>query len=651
MYKKYFKRLFDIIMSAAALILLCPVMLILALFVKIKLGSPVIFKQQRTGKNEKIFTILKFRTMTGECDNNGELLPDELRLTKFGRFLRSTSLDELPELINIIKGDMSLVGPRPLPKNYLPFYSETEKLRHTIRPGLTGLAQICGRNYITWEKKFETDLRYIREYNFIYDLKILLKTLIVVIKRKNIETASFIYHDGIVYRPLNIERAEKSNLNNSALKKERKNALIFSGGSYPAAQIYFCLKHSLLFKPFLASSYDDHSGFICREAENNLPYVYEDCFVEKINEFISRKKIEFIIPTHDTIALVLMQNQEKINAKIVCSPLPTTFICRYKSKTYEILKDFDFVPEVYLPNDLYGKNIYPVFAKDDEGQGGRETYLIKNDVELSEVLRKNLNFVLCEYLPGQEITVDCFTDRHGDLLFIQPRTRSRLLNGISARSQTVLLTDEIKNIILNISQKITFRGYWFAQLKQNISGKYKLMEISTRFSGTFGVSKSLDVNFPLLALCDFSEIDIEITPNKYNVTADKSYIDRYKINIFYERVYIDFDDTLVFGKKIYNSQMMMFVYQCINKGVELVLITKHENNIKNTMKNIKLNADLFSEIIEVPVDEYKYIYMNNNKPSIFIDNSYTERKLVKKYLNMPAFDVSNIDCLIDWRDD
>ena len=187
MYAKYFKRMLDFILSLIALIILSPILLIVAILVRIKLGSPIIFKQQRPGKNEKIFTLYKFRTMTDKKDENGNLLPDSERLTKFGKLLRSTSLDELPELINILKGDMAIVGPRPLLVKYLPYYTEKEKHRHDVRPGLTGLAQICGRNNLDWNERFEMDLKYVNSVSFKEDLIIIFKTISSVLKHNDIE--------------------------------------------------------------------------------------------------------------------------------------------------------------------------------------------------------------------------------------------------------------------------------------------------------------------------------------------------------------------------------------------------------------------------------------------------------------------------------
>ena len=190
MYKKYIKRILDIIISLCGIILLSPVYLVLAILVRQKLGSPVLFKQERPGKDEKIFKLYKFRSMTDEKDASGNLLPDEERLPAFGKTLRSTSLDELPELFNILKGDMSIIGPRPLLVRYLPRYNDFQKHRHDVRPGLTGLAQTHGRNAITWEKKFEYDVEYVNNLSFALDMKIFFATVRAVLKREGINSGT-----------------------------------------------------------------------------------------------------------------------------------------------------------------------------------------------------------------------------------------------------------------------------------------------------------------------------------------------------------------------------------------------------------------------------------------------------------------------------
>lgn len=187
-YRKYFKRPLDFTLAIIGLIVLSPLFIIIAILVKMTLGSPVIFKQERPGKNGKIFTLYKFRTMTDRRDDKGELLPDSERLTRFGKFLRSTSLDELPELYNILKGDMSIVGPRPLLVEYLPLYNEFQRRRHEVRPGLTGLSQVSGRNLINWEQRFKLDVEYVDNISFFGDCKIIFITIKKVFAREGINS-------------------------------------------------------------------------------------------------------------------------------------------------------------------------------------------------------------------------------------------------------------------------------------------------------------------------------------------------------------------------------------------------------------------------------------------------------------------------------
>ena len=202
MYERFFKRLFDCLLSGIALIVLSPVILITAILVRIKLGSPVIFKQDRPGKDERFFKLFKFRSMTDERDEKGNLLPDEKRLPRFGRILRTTSLDELPELVNIFKGDMAIVGPRPLLVRYLPFYKPEERVRHSVRPGLTGLAQINGRNNLDWDERIGLDVQYVKKITFLGDLKIIFQTVGKVLKRSDIASG-----EQLIMQDLDKERA------------------------------------------------------------------------------------------------------------------------------------------------------------------------------------------------------------------------------------------------------------------------------------------------------------------------------------------------------------------------------------------------------------------------------------------------------------
>lgn len=211
MYKKWFKRWLDFLLSLCGIVVLSPILVVLAVLVRVKLGSPVLFHQERPGRHEKIFKLYKFRSMTDERDAEGNLLPDEVRLTRFGKLLRSTSLDELPELFNILKGDMSLIGPRPLLVRYLPYYTEEERHRHDVRPGLTGLAQVNGRNALGWEARFRYDLDYVNHISFGLDLKIIGMTVGKVLKRSGtLSGAEQTVADFDVYRRQQAETGDRA---------------------------------------------------------------------------------------------------------------------------------------------------------------------------------------------------------------------------------------------------------------------------------------------------------------------------------------------------------------------------------------------------------------------------------------------------------
>lgn len=212
MYGKVFKRVFDCFLSGIALVVLSPIIIITALLVRIKLGKPVIFRQKRPGKDEKIFELYKFRSMTDARDDAGNLLPDSIRLTAFGRGLRSSSLDELPELVNIFKGDMSIVGPRPLAVQYLPYYNEEERKRHSVLPGLTGLAQVHGRNATTWEERFSYDVKYVQHVTLFEDIRIILETIKVVFDRSGIGERG-------IDSPVDFDKYRKAQIEETGVKK------------------------------------------------------------------------------------------------------------------------------------------------------------------------------------------------------------------------------------------------------------------------------------------------------------------------------------------------------------------------------------------------------------------------------------------------
>ena len=430
-----------------------------------------------------------------------------------------------------------------------------------------------------------------------------------------------------------------------------RNVMIFSGGSYPGIEIYYALKDSVVFHPIMASSYADHSSFVTEDYMENLPFTYEDDFAEKLNKILVEREVEFIIPTHDTIAMVLMENFEKLAATVVCSPRETAELCRFKSKTYEKLEGCSFVPNLYKKGCDVEE--FPLFAKPDDGQGSVGAQMVNDINELEELLDDG-NKVICEYLPGDEYTIDCFTNKNGELIFVNPRKRARIQYGISARAESVENQTPFIKIAEIVNSRIKFRGYWFIQLKEDKNGNLKLLELCTRFSGTFNHSQGYGVNLPLLAVCDFSGMDVSVTKNKYRVTTDKSFVDRYILDYEYDRVYVDYDDTITSKKgNEVNPFVMAYLYQCKNEGKEIILLTRHSVSegsiLSDDMERLGLSSSLFDKIIELTWNDEKVAYIDDKKPSVFIDNSFAERRKVSEKYDIPVFDVTHVACLFDWR--
>ena len=423
------------------------------------------------------------------------------------------------------------------------------------------------------------------------------------------------------------------------------NVAIFPAGSEIAFEINNALKYSKFVNVYGLSSVSDHSEFVYKNYYNKLPYMTEKNFIDKLNKYIKKNNIDFIYPAMDMVQVFLTNNQDKINAKIVTSDLDTVNTCRSKKKTYERLKEEDFIPGVYKTIKEVDK--YPVFIKPTEGQGAHGAQKIESYEELKYVLdHAEEDLVICEYLSGTEYTIDCFTDKNGKLVFSNIRSRDRIRTGISVRSTKQKLSNEVKRIAKTINKYFKFNGAWFFQLKKNSEGKFKLLEVSPRIPGTMGLSRNMGINFPLLTLFNMLNYDIDIIHNDYNIVLDRAFINRYKIDIEYKNIYLDFDDTVTYKGKL-NLDVIKFIYQSLNDNKNIYLLTRHKDDIYKTLKKYKLSEDIFKEIIEVKTTDNSSYIKNND--SIFIDDSFRERKEVRDKLNIPVFDVDMIESLLDWR--
>jgi hypothetical protein len=421
------------------------------------------------------------------------------------------------------------------------------------------------------------------------------------------------------------------------------NVLVFPAGEINAAELHDALSTCVNISLFGASSIEKHGRYIFRNYLSELPLINEPDFLKEFNKVIDENRIDVIFPTHDSVVTFLVDHQSEINAKIIAGDRETSSVCRSKIETINLFSDCSFVPERYLSADRI--NEFPVFIKPDEGQGSVGTKLIKGTDEIRDV---DFNkYLVTEFLPGEEYTVDCLTDKNGDLRLVSPRSRKRLLAGISVSGKTEMVTDEIKSIAEKINSRLRFCGLWYFQIKKNKKGSFKLLEISTRCAGSMCLTRARGVNIPMLSVYIAMGYDIETFTNPYSVEMDRTFIGRYTVNYEYNNVYLDFDDTIIVNKEV-NLNMIRFIYQCRNKQKKTLLLSRHLYDINETLSKYALSELLFDGIIKINEGEEKIDHIIPDK-AIFIDNSYKERLCVYKKYGIPVFDVDGIEFLLDWR--
>ena len=426
----------------------------------------------------------------------------------------------------------------------------------------------------------------------------------------------------------------------------KTNVLVFPCGAENAIVVHNALKYNVNFEVFGASSKDDHGKYVFRNYIGGIPFIGDDNFIDEFNRVLAENRISIVFPSHDTVSLFLAENREKINARIAVPDVETARICRDKSLTYDLFRNYGFCPEIYGWEE---KPPFPVFIKPKFGEGGKRTSVIYSEEELSHYRKEQDDFLLVELLTGEEITVDCFTDRHGKLRFSGPRTRSRVFGGISVNSKTLPLTDEIENIAGAINSELNLRGLWFFQLKKDKTGKYKLLEVSVRTSSTMILYSSLGVNFHLLTAYDLMDIDVRILKNDYDAEIDRALSNSFSLSLNFDTVNIDIDDTITKKHEV-NEFVMMFLYQMVRKKKRIILITRHEFDIFETLEKLYIDKRIFDEIKTLAPHQRKSEAIDQPGNAVFIDNAYQERIEVKSKLNMPVFDVDAIQSLIDRRE-
>ena len=362
----------------------------------------------------------------------------------------------------------------------------------------------------------------------------------------------------------------------------------------------------------------------------------EPDFLEKFNQLLVQYKIDFIIPLHEDMILFFQEHKDELKATTISSSYETALLCRYKSKTYAALSGCDFVPKTFQREEV---DEYPVFVKKDNDQGARHAYKVDNYNELL-LYTEDPDMIICEYLPGEEVTVDCFTDRHGCLRFVNPRVADRMLAGIDVHARRIPLKEDIKTIAEEINQRIKFRGPWFFQIKKDRNGKYKLLEIATRFAGAFGLTRCMDINTPYIALQDFENKDIVIDYNDTPIEADKIFFGRYSVPLQYEKVVLDGEVSLLIDDRV-DTFIMMFLYQCVNKNKKIILISGDTENSRKRLTAYRISEDLVTVVDKGTFDDYR--------DALFISRNDEARFAIRNTYGIMCYAPSTVEALLDWR--
>jgi len=427
---------------------------------------------------------------------------------------------------------------------------------------------------------------------------------------------------------------------------DKVNVLVFPAGGENALEIYEALRYNLNVSVYGASGKSDHACYLYphdRYFEGDY-YIDSPTFISSFNALIEHNNIDVVIPTHDTIALFLAQNREQISAKILTADARTASICREKKKLFELFKENGFCPRIYASMEEVPYSSYPVFIKPNIGEGGKGSSVIHFYEDGCSWIDKIHDPIICEYLPGDEITVDCFTNRKGERVFSGVRSRERVQNGLAFRSTSLPMTSEIIQIAEVINNKLNMFGAWFFQAKKDAQGKYRLLEVSCRQAGTMTLYRHKGINFALLGVFEIMGVDTTFIELPCCLTLDRSVSAVFKMDYEYDTVYMDFDDTIALNNQL-NTTVIKYLYQCVNQGKKLVLLTRHKRDIEETLNNFRLSSLLFNEIIQFGWDEEKTDFIEPHK-AIFIDNSFLERKKVYDMYKIPVFDVDAVTALL-----
>ncbi|NVJ86745.1 MAG: ATP-grasp domain-containing protein [Algoriphagus sp.] len=418
--------------------------------------------------------------------------------------------------------------------------------------------------------------------------------------------------------------------------------LVFPCGSEIGLEIFRSLKYSRHIDLVGASSVEDHGRFVFKNYFGHIPFIDDPNFESALVELVQNQKISAIYPTMDAVITKLNEISSRIGCKIIGSPEQTNQLALSKKKTYQFFRDKIRVPKLFYTLDEI--ETFPVFSKPDVGYGSRGTKILRSREEVELKWSKNPDLLVLEYLPGKEYTVDCFTDRHGNLLFSAPRKRGRIQKGISVNTTPAIEIDsEVRKIASIINDEVKLRGAWFFQVKKDENGELALLEIATRLGGSSALYRAKGINFALMSVFDAFNYPVSVLENNHLIELDRALDQRFKLDISYDVVYVDLDDCLVLNEYV-NPSLIGFLFQSLNEDKKLVLLTKHEKNLTETLNRFRLSG-IFDEYIHIKKGDSKADFIKEKK-AIFIDDSFAERKNVAESLGIPVFAPDAVAALI-----
>lgn len=667
MYQKYVKRLLDIVLALCCIIVSGPVLLVTALLVRVKLGSPIIFRQERPGKDNKVFTLYKFRTMTDAKDSDGNLLPDSQRLPGFGKLLRSTSLDELPEFFNILFGHMSFVGPRPLLTQYVQLYNPRQSRRHEVLPGLTGLAQVNGRNAISWEEKFEFDIEYVENLSFFLDLKIVCKTFQKVLQRAGISA----------YESVTMESFQGTGKRKfSKYRNDRESRILFTSVGNKVELIETFL--------YAAGNANQKIYLVGADASPEAPALYkchshyqtkkpgEEGYIRQLLSICRKERIDLLIPSDEKEIFLLSERRrqfEDAGTRILLSKEEHVCFCSNKLWTYRFFRQSGVdCPQNVSSVEEYQQG-YPCLLEILDPEGNiTSTRKVKEKEELVYLAAQYEHISIRPFLEGVIYEIDVFCDFEGNPVFITPRAKEQAYGNEHSRFRVVKsaeITEEVKKIIAAFrpSGPLTIK-----MLCQETTGKRYYLRMEPRFDQNVTVSIKAGADSPMAILKMLHGEEQKFQPNaaddnilfgriEKSICLNTKKEDVKKIETFseleclpedMEAVIFDLDDTLYSEKEYHRSsyravaEYLSQIPQCFNKLC--TAFEKGQNPLETVLKeNGMYSKEQFEKcrkVMEEHVPELQlyegvrelFFELHKQKKSIGIltdGNPYVQRAKIK----------------------